>query len=226
MAHVAREATSLIHSKDALEDRARKAGLSAEETQAILAGNVNSLAQLAFAMCPPGQAPSEQDIRTFYDGRVAVNLGTITATKLLVFEAHTMVVANIKNEISRKDDAHAASTLPSAERDRRIKDQKEKLRGLRLKGDEECAFSAYDLVFTLLEKDTLTYLHPERFLTRRAELQQKKPARELVLDQNALTVRDKQPEATCSTRTELEVVQAMRRRALAFDLIGLCPYTM
>ena len=77
-----------------------------------------------------------------------------------------------------------------------------------------------------LKKDTLTYLHPERFLTRRAELQQKKPARELVLDQNALTVRDKQPEATCSTRTELEVVQAMRRRALAFDLIGLCPYTM
>jgi hypothetical protein len=220
MAHVAREATSLIHSKDALEDRARKAGLSEEETQAILAGNVNSLAQLAFAMCPPGQAPSEQDVRTFYDGRVAVNLGTITATKLLVFEAHTMVVANIKNEISRKDDAHAASTLPSAERDRRIKDQKEKLRGLRLKGDEECAFS------TLLKKDTLTYLHPERFLTRRAELQQKKPARELVLDQNALTVRDKQPEATCSTRTELEVVQAMRRRALAFDLIGLCPYTM
>ena len=68
----------------------------------ILAGNVNSLAQLAFAMCPPGQAPSEQDVRTFYDRRVAVNLGTITATKLLVFEAHTMVVANIKNEISRK----------------------------------------------------------------------------------------------------------------------------
>ena len=29
---------------------------------------------------------------------------------------------------------------------------------------------------------------------------------------------------TCATRTELELVQAFRRRALAFDLVGLLPY--
>lgn len=224
MANNQREAASLVHSTAALKDRATKAGLSAEEIEAIMGSNVSSMAQMAFAISPPGTAPSEQDVRDFYNGRVAVNLGTITSTKLLVFECHTLVVANIKAEVTKKDDTTSQSTLPTAERDRRIIDQRRRLSGLRLKGDEEVAHSSYDLAFTMLEKDTITYLHPEKFVTRRSELLQKRPMKQLSLDQDSLTVKEKPLDMTCSTRSELELVQAFRRRALAFDLVGLAVY--
>ena len=78
----------------------------------------------------------------------------------------------------------------------------------------------------MLEKDTITYLHPEKFVTRRAELLQKRPLKQLALDQDSLTVKEKPLDMTCSTRTELELVQAFRRRALAFDLVGLATYEL
>jgi hypothetical protein len=226
MANNQREAASLVHSTAALRDRALKAGLSSEEVDAILASNVSSMAQMAFAISPPGTAPSEQEVRDFFQNRVPVNLGTITSTKLLVFQCHTLVVANIKAEVNKKDDPSSQSSLPTAERDRRIADQRQRLAGLRLKGDEEVAHSSYDLAFTMLEKDTITYLHPEKFVTRRAELLQKRPLKQLALDQDSLTVKEKPLDMTCSTRTELELVQAFRRRALAFDLVGLATYEL
>ena len=226
MANVQREAASLVHSTAALRERAAKAGLSPEEIEAIVGSNVSSMAQMAFAIAPPGTAPSEQDVRDFFDGKVAVNLGTITSAKLLVFECHTLVVANIKAEVTRKDDISSQITLPTAERDRRIADQRQRLAGLRLKGDEEVAHASYDLAFTMLEKDTITYLHPEKFVTRRSELLQKRPTKQLALDQDSLTVKEKQTDMTCSTRTELELVQALRCRALAFDLVGLAKYEL
>ena len=37
-------------------------------------------------------------------------------------------------------------------------------------------------------------------------------------------VKDKQQDLTCATVTELEVSNALKRRALAFDLVGICTY--
>ena len=224
MTEATQEASSLVHSTAALKDRAAKAGLSREEVDAIVDSGVTSMAQMAFAISPPGSAPTEGEVRAFYQGRIPVTLGTITSTKLLIFQCHTLVVADIKSEVTKKDDMSTHSSLPSAERDRRIEQQKKKLCGLRFKGDEEVAHSCYDLVFALLEKDTLIYLPPERFVTRRFELLQKKPPKQLTLDNESLTIKEKPSDYVCSTRTELELVQAFRRRALAFDLVGLVPY--
>ena len=62
------------------------------------------------------------------------------------------------------------------------------------------------------------------FHTRRQELLNKKPGKELSIDASSLVVKDKPADLTCSTNTELEVVNALRRRALAYDLTQLCPY--
>ena len=65
MANNQREAASLVHSTAALKDRAAKAGLSPDEVDAIITSNVSSMAQMAFAISPPGTAPSEQEVRDF-----------------------------------------------------------------------------------------------------------------------------------------------------------------
>ena len=43
-------------------------------------------------------------------------------------------------------------------------------------------------------------------------------------DQSQLVVKEKQSDLTCPTVTELEVSNAFKRRALAFDLVGVCTY--
>ena len=119
----------------------------------------------------------------------------------------------MKLKASRKDDA-AHTTFAGPERDTRVQQQKDRLTGLRFRGEEECSHSSYDITLTMLEKDCLTYLGPEKFPTRLNELMQKKPSKEISLDQSPLIVKDQQSDLTCSTVTELEVSNALRRRAL------------
>lgn len=65
---------------------------------------------------------------------------------------------------------------------------------------------------------------PEKFPTRRSELQFKKPCKEITIAQSQFIVKEKLADFTCSTHTELVVANALRRRALAFDLVGICSY--
>ena len=128
-----------------------------------------------------------------------------------------------KNKVHKADESVKTKLAP-AERDNRIKDQKARLEGLRFRGEEECSHQSYDLVLHMLEKDTLLYLPPDKFPTRRHELLQKKAPKEITIDQSALIVRDKHMELTCATTTELEATNALRRRALAFDLVKACDF--
>lgn len=66
----------------------------------------------------------------------------------------------------------------------------------------------------------MTYLGPEKFPTRRNELMQKQPSKDISIDESQLVVKDKHPELTCPTVTELEIANAFKRRALAFYLAG------
>ena len=83
---------------------------------------------------------------------------------------------------NRKEDS-VQTTFASAERDARILQQRARLTGLRFKGGEECGYGCYDVTLTMLEKDSLIYLGPEKFLTRRHELLQRTPAKEIAVEQ-------------------------------------------
>ena len=121
----------------------------------------------------------------------------------------------MKIKANRKDDA--ATTFAGPERDARAQQQKDRLTGLRFRGEEECSHSSYDITLTMLEKDSFIYHGPEKFPTRRNEPLQKKPSQEISIDQSQLFIKDEQSDLTCWTVTELEV-----SNALAFDLVGVC----
>ena len=87
--------------------------------------------------------------------------------------------------------------LQPSEREARIQQQKDRLSGLRFRGEEECAHCSYDTALTMLERDTLVYLGPEKFPTRRNELQLKKPGKEITIDQSQLIVKEKPSDFTC-----------------------------
>ena len=215
--------TSLTESRAAFEARATDVGLSADDIAALTGSGITSLARLAFAAVQPGAQPTNDQVRELFGTRV-VNAGVVAATKRLLFESHTLVVADLKQKVEKGDDP-TAQRLNPAERESRITRQRARLTGLTHRGVEEVAFEAYNIVYGMLQQDTLVYQHPNKFTTRQHELQLKKAVKEVALDgSGSLTVRDKPQQATCDTNGELELVQALRRRALAFDLVGACSY--
>ena len=214
---------TLLESKEALRTRGLEVSLTPLEVNALIANRVDSLARLAFAACGPGETPTDEQINGLFGGAVVPNQGTFASMRRLIFEAHTLLSAELQNKVHKADDV-AKTKLAPAERDNRVKEQKTRLEGLRFKGEEECSHQSYDIVLHMLEKDALVYLAPDKFPTRRHELLQRKAPKEISIDQTSLVVRDKTMELTCSTATELETTNAMRRRALAFDLVKACGY--
>eukprot|EP00435_Cladocopium_sp_Y103_P037699 s3841_g10.t1 len=211
-----------LESENALRSRALEVSLTAAEAEAIIRNGVTALARLAFAACHPGQTPTDVQLQQLL-GTVPLNPGNSASLKRLIFESQTLVCNEVKFKANRRDDS-IPTTLAGAERDHRIEQQKQRLSGFRFRGEEECSHQSYDLALSMLEKNTVLYLSPDKFPTRRHELQ-KKPAKELTIDQSQLIVKEKQQDLTCPTLTELEIANALKRRALAFDLVGLCAYS-
>ena len=161
--------STLLESKEALRSRGLEVSLTVEEIEALITNRVDSLARLAFAACPPGEAPTNEQIDGLFNGLVTLNPGTYASMKRLIFEAQTLLSAELQNKVHKTEDQTKTKLAP-AERENRVKEQRTRLEGLRLKGEEECAFQSYDLVLGMLEKDSLVYLAPEKFATRRSEL--------------------------------------------------------
>ena len=145
-----------LESTNALRSRAAEVSLTAEEVNALTNNGVSSLARLAFAACAPGQTPTDDQLTALLRP-VPLNPGNAASLKRLIFEAQTLICSEVKNKAGKREDSsHVSFAAP--ERDARIVQQRNRLTGLRFKGEEECSHASYDLVLAVLEKDCLTYL--------------------------------------------------------------------
>ena len=154
-----------LESVNALKSRALEVSLSPEEANALTRNGVTSLARLAFAACHPGQTPTEAQLQPLLQP-IELNPGNAASLKRLIFEAQTLVCNEVKIKANKKEDA--PTNFAPSEREARIQQQKDRLSGLRFRGEEECAHCSYDIALTMLERDTLVYLGPEKFPTRAA----------------------------------------------------------
>ena len=140
-----------------------------------------------------------------------------------MFDAQTLSAAQVKHILAGNEAARKAELVP-AERAQRIQNQKERLAGMELTGPYECSHASYDYVAKMIEHDVPSYREPHRFTTRSSEVSKDKPAKELVLDQTHLTVRDAERKDKCPMQTDLQIFQALTRRALACDLMGVASF--
>lgn len=187
---------TLLELAEAFKARALEVNLSLGEVNQLIAQGTDSLARLAFAACPPGQSPSDTQAQLLFPATRAPGHGALTSLKRLIFEAQTLAVADVKQKVSRKERRQPNGiVLAPAERENRIEDQRPWLSGLRLRGDEEVARRCYDAVLSMMEKDPLVYMGPERFVARRHALQIAIDA----IDASSLIVKDRRPPLTCPT---------------------------
>ena len=182
-----------LESVNALKSRALEVALSAAEANALETNGITSLARLAFAAWHPGQTPAEAQLQPLLQS-IPLNPGnTASLLKRLIFESQRLVCNEVKYKANRKDDA-AHTTF--AERCQSSTAEGQAYWVAFFRGEEECSHSSYDITLTMLEKDCLIYLGPEKFPTRRDKLVQKKPSKEISIDQSQLFIKDQQSDLT------------------------------
>ena len=158
----------------------KAAGLPQGHIDRLKDQRLTSLAKLAFAAGQPGETPTDAKLKQLVQvGSDEVPVHVISATRQVVYEAQTLLMAQVRSLIERKDDESKMELAPaeSAERASRQKDQQTRLLGVSLVGEAACSHQSYDLVMKTLEQNTLSYLGPSKFPSRQAELKSEKPIR-------------------------------------------------
>ena len=211
---------SLLDSKAAFKGKVLEYGLPLPVFEGIVHRGVDTLSKAAYAVGAPGVLPSEDALRGFLnpDEPATVEQGQVAIARRLVFEAQTLAVSQLRQQIEGPDEKR--QDLQPAERRFRLTEQARRLQGMSLRGPLECSFSCYTIVIRMLAADEITYLAPNRFTTRAHEVQQSKPPKEVIIDSSSsIKVRDSSELAdTCNLPDALSLSQALQRRSLALDL--------
>ncbi|CAE7654078.1 unnamed protein product [Symbiodinium sp. CCMP2592] len=220
-------AVSILTSAAAFDKQCERVGLAADWIAAMQASGITTLGKLSYAASLPGTQPTADEMDNFTSTLrpgARVTLGDSSAIKQLIFEAQTMTVAELRATMQSGDEV--SRKLPASERSMRIEDQKQRLKGLPLEGPLSVAHCVYDKLANMRENDELKYLSPGECITRDAELCCEKPPKALQLDADkmGIVVKDEEALATMSVDSDLQLYQAMMRRALAMDLVGLASY--
>ena len=216
---------SLLKSQAAFKERALECGLTDAEYAALVSRGVTTLSGAAYAVSTPGVNPTEQALRGLLNPSSPddVSVGSLAAIRRLVFESQTLAIAEVRLAIEGTDGAKRSELAP-AERTSRVAAQKTRLCGYDLTGTMEVAHSCYTYVGTMIDTDSPFYLEPHRFITRAQEIAHERPGKEIILDASKLTVRDKATHHKMQIQNELQLSQALARRSLACDLMGVITF--
>ena len=219
--------TRITESTATFEQQAKDAGLSQPWIDAFKAANMDTLAKLCYAVTVPGTTPTDAQVTAFLATLrplAAPTLADTTAIKRLIFESQTFMVYTLKAAVQGSDET--VHKLAPAERRIRLADQRTRLAGVNISGPLEPAHSLYNMCTSMIESCEIKYISPNKCLTRHQELQGQKPDKEIQLDatKSNLVVKEQPVAKEIKISSDLMLYQAMMRRALALDLVGLASF--
>ena len=186
---------------------------------ALAVAQVDSLSKLAFVIGQPGLQPGQpiqnQDVTDFLQralGRVPT-LAETSALKRLGFEAHTYLVATLRQQIDHSDDSQPCK-VAFAERTQRMDRLHQDLRGLDISGEMEPAHVLLDKFCAMFDSNSVKWLEPSVCISRSMEVQGTPKSRELTLEKGSLILKQ-DDKMTCATDSEIKLHYAFNRRAVA-----------
>ena len=143
---------SLLDSKSEFDSRAQQVGLVEEVVQALSDKGIASFAQLGFAAGTPGTT-DETSLRAWASetlGSLSVPLGQEIALRRLLFTAHTLIIASLKEEVARASSAaDVVRKLPPVERDQS---------GIDLTHHQEPSYKLVDAFSAMLEARSVRWV--------------------------------------------------------------------
>ena len=219
------EAMTLADSEAAFELHGNKLVPDGSLVQLLVDNGIKSLSALAFSAGTPQSPPSDEQFAEFatkLNGGNPMSFGVQAALRRLHFEASAIVMADLK---ARATDTSGDGTrkLPVAEKTARLRDQEQRLPGMRIKGELQPSFALIDLVAQIKETNCVVWIPPSKCSKRDTEIQNqlKDKPMTLTLEQQMVKVSAADEVVHTDTSTDLHLQWALQRRGLAFDQCSL-----
>ena len=194
----------------------REMGMTDAGSRVILRSGLNTYGKLAFAHGQPGVALDEAAFNLFAQATLGAmaNLGDTAVLKRLLFESHTLVLAQLKQQVTDPDGS-SSRKMPPVEREARMENLKLRLPGVVIQRQMEPSHSLLDLCIQQWETRQLKFLSPEKCTSRQWEIEMSKGSKQIELDSDKLLVKEKSDVPDCVAHTELQTFEALRRRGIA-----------
>ena len=220
--------SSTLDSTAAFTDRAEQIGVAKWIVEKLQAKKFATFGKLAFAFSHAPQSSDDGPLRNFLTNILeeAPDEEQLATLRRLFFEAHTMVLTDVRQRAEASPDpAQAVRKLPTAERLARQKAQEERLGGLVFTPNTIPSNHLVDLYVEMLETGILTYIKAELCCSRAQEVEMIKRDTTVSTDSSGLLkVGNKQADPQCDAGTELKLRAAWQRRNLAMDLSGIATF--
>jgi len=214
-----------VDSVPVFEDRVRAPGLEAH-LERFRALGWTTLASLGFAS---DYVPGQSDAAVFTSDivvpvlREADHVDRFRLRRLYV-EAFSLAASEIRRRCETGED-DTPRRLPLLEREDRRRRLAERLVGVRVEGDLEPSHALQDLAYALYDGNVVKYVPWEACTKRAAELQGAKTDKTWRVDSNGFLKESVVSDVPCADiKSDLLLLCALRRRALAFDMADVASY--
>lgn len=221
---------SLIDSTAQFDQRCKDINLTAGACAALKAAGISSLGILAYSHGQPGQALSDTQFEAWVRSAIdaGLSLADTSGIKRLLFEAHTLVLASLKEQVTSPD-ALLSKKIPATERESKMRQVRAALSGLVIEGASEPGHALLDAAAQIYHANEVKYLSPERCISRLHEVtHHKQPGKQLEIEADKLVVREKDDTPHEIAHSALQVKSALERRGVALyfaDLVTYSSYT-
>ena len=208
--------SSLIESEAHFLQRAREIKCPDAVLAELRVGGFTSLGHLAYAVGQPGQVIPESAFNAFCTTTApGANAAGKACIRRLVFEAQTLVLADLRLQVS--DPEGASRKMPEAERERRLQQLRGRLPGVLIEGGMESGRCVLEDCVKQESANQLKYLSPDRCVSRTHEVTHSKGAsRQLELESSKLVIKETDDAMSMPTHSALQVQEALRRRGIAY----------
>ena len=209
----------MMDSIPVFKERMLTIGVDQASLARLLAANVNTLSKLAFCANYNPSMPDDTNLVTFFTDKIMgptvaagvpvpeLDAGLLASLRQGFFEAHTMMLAELKSRIERGDDEKPRK-VPTLERASRLEDRRRRIVGVDISGPLQPAFCLIDAVSQQRDEGILKYLSADCCPSRDDELQLGKKT------------------ILADVSTDLKTRQALQRRSLAYDQLGIMSYAV
>ncbi|CAE7027233.1 unnamed protein product [Symbiodinium sp. CCMP2592] len=217
--------SSLIDSGAHFKRRADEVGLSSAGWTILQALGITSVGKAAYTITSPGEPVTEPIFRDWVaDNAAGMTLGDQSCLKRLVFESQTLVVAELRDQVSGSQSS-APRRVPEAERDRRLNDLRAALPGITLEGVNMPSNALLDSCCQQERDNLLKYIPPEKATSRTHELTNPRPTHQaLQVEASKIVLKSDADAVEYQPVNVLQTMEALRRRGLAMVFAQMISY--
>ena len=215
--------TSIVDSKAHFSKRCLEIGMTPGALASLVANGYETSGMLAFAIGQPGVPLVDDSIQAFARNTFGAGaaMADVTALKRMVFESHTMVLAQLREQVSNPE-ASSTRKLPAVEREAKMRALRARLTGVVVEHQLEPSHALLDIFAQQWESRQLEYVNAEKCTSREWEVMKHKSSKQLTIDQDKLLVKEEKsvPDQPVHS-SELQVLEALRRRGIAMACVDI-----